>query len=54
MIRALEGGDTITFYPATGNPVSQNITGFSSGETSMMNAGASIFTLPVVSIFSKA
>lgn len=52
-IRVLKGGDTITFYPTTGSPVTQNISGFSGGKTCMMNAGVSTFTLPLLSVFSK-
>ena len=52
-VRVMKGGDTITLYPTTGSPVSQNITGFSGGKTCMMNAGVSTFTLPLLSVFSK-
>ena len=52
-VRVLKGGDTITFYPTTGSPVTQNISGFSGGKTCMMNAGVSTFTLPLLSVFSK-
>lgn len=53
-VRVLKGGDTITFYPTTGSPVTQNISGFSDGKKCLMNAGVSTFTIPLLSVFSKS